>query len=411
MNQFQSTILFGIILISIIQLLSISHNTGGISTILIDYDVADEIITVDNDGYYHNDNDASNDNDVYYNGDDDETTSTADGRIYKDNEVDKNHKKQEDDDNNNDSDHYPLDSININDILSLSNGKSHFDDGGTRKGENYNAILTNVKDGGKIVFDDNDTLPDVKDAVKNLDDDINQKGINPSWIHHDCLKPLQEPIMGTHDLSRIINVGMPKCGSTSLMTFFKEDFYSRHLHCGRKGFCGPCMRKSIQANKPILASCGNFTVWTQMDFETNECIFPQISYLKEIYQEAPNATFILPFRDVAGWMNSLNAWAPQNHTIRKRIGKMCKFPELGIKQGDLLEDATMIEFLCNHVKHIRQFVHDHPSLTLIEFSIEDSSAGNFLASLFHVDASRWGKQNAQDYNKSSITKSAISEKK
>jgi hypothetical protein len=238
----------------------------------------------------------------------------------------------------------------------------------------------------------------------NHDGDSTVDSSNPAAMHqyehldHDCFEPYPTPMMGTHDLSQIINVGMPKCGSNSLHQFFNQDFNSRHFHCGRVGFCGECMEKYIEANQPPIQNCGKFKVLTQMDYTTfSYCVFPQITYLEEIYKEAPNATFILPFRNVTGWIKSISEWVIPGDftpTLRLRLNKSCDFTSIGIEQNSLLEDENMKKLYCNHVKHVRQFVHDHPSLTLIEFSIEDPNAGNILASHFPVDASNWGKNNA-----------------
>lgn len=217
-------------------------------------------------------------------------------------------------------------------------------------------------------------------------------------LDHDCLEPYPTPMMGTHDLSRIINVGMPKCGSNSLHQFFKPKFNSIHFICRKAGYCGKCMEKNIEANEPPIENCGNYTVLTQMDYTTfSYCVFPQITYLEEIYNEAPNATFILPFRNVTGWIKSISEWVipgAKNPTLRLRLNKSCDFTSIGIERNSLSEDENMMKLYCNHVKNVRQFVHDHPSLTLIEFSIEDPNAGNILASHFPVDASNWGKKNA-----------------
>ncbi len=222
------------------------------------------------------------------------------------------------------------------------------------------------------------------------DGNYSTKNRKSDHLDHNCLEPFHTPMMGTHDLSRIINVGMPKCGSTSLNQFFQDDFYSRHFHCGMKGYCGDCIKANIEDNQPPLVNCGNFTVWTQMDQTHRTCIFPQIFYLEEIYNEAPNATFILPFRNVTGWIRSVSNWKK----FRQRLNNVCDFTKIGIEQKSLMIDENMEALFCNHVKHIRQFVHDHPSLTLIEVSIEDPSAGNILASHFPVDASKWGQKNA-----------------
>jgi len=244
-----------------------------------------------------------------------------------------------------------------------------------------------------VAFRDSD-LSDENYVVNNDDDDSNQQNNNndKSYLDHDCFKPYHTPIMGTHDLSRIINVGMPKCGSNSLYQYFHMGgFYSRHYHCGQGGYCGRCIYSQVKEKQPLLSNCGNFTVWTQMDFTNGGlCIFPQITLLDELYNENPNATFILPFRNVTGWIKSVTNWPPNHPNYRVRINNLCDFTEIGIERKSLMEDKNMAALYCNHVKHVRQFVHDHPSLTLIEFSIEDQNAGDILERYFGVNASYWG---------------------
>lgn len=262
----------------------------------------------------------------------------------------------------------------------------------------------------KIIFIVKDIEEDTKKTITYQKKDKH----NSSWIlNENCLKPLQKPIIGVHDLSRIINVGMPKCGSTSLAHFFKADYHTSHWNCGKEikavGKCGTCMQDAVKKNLLPLSNCGNFTVFAQMDyfkFDFNEmrdlnqplrsneksCTFPQITYLNEIYQEAPNATFILPFRNVSSWINSISKW----NNMRKRFEAFCDFSELGITKNNmsLTEDKNLILLYCNHVKKVRRFVLDRPSLSLIEFSIEDPNAGYYLSSFFPlVNASHWGQVN------------------
>ena len=131
-----------------------------------------------------------------------------------------------------------------------------------------------------------------------------------------------------------------------------------------------------------------------MDYTNNDpCVYPQISLLEELYNENPNATFILPFRNVTGWIKSVTNWP----TLRLRLNDLCDFTEVGIEPKTLMEDKNMAALYCNHVKHVRQFVHDHPSLTLIEFSIEDQNAGDILERYFGVKASNWGQANANKH--------------
>jgi hypothetical protein len=217
-----------------------------------------------------------------------------------------------------------------------------------------------------------------------------------TWLNADCLQPLDRPILGTHDLSRILNMGMPKMGSSSLAKLFSKNFFQRHFHCGRAGYCGSCMREAAREEKDLLVNCGNFTVWTQMDHDTGrDAVYPQIQYLAELYEAAPHATFLLPFRNISAWVNSMTNWDAHGRvqwTLRKRFEKSA-FPEVDWTRDNGKNDSDYNIFFCNHVRRVRTWVADHPSLSLIEFSIDDPHTGDYLASLFPVDAADWGKAN------------------
>merc|ERR1711862_631043 len=90
--------------------------------------------------------------------------------------------------------------------------------------------------------------------------------------------------------------------------------------CGGDGYCGTCIQKAIDARLPPLSSCGNYIVYAQMDQASKgDCIFPQIEFLDELYEESPNAIFILPFRNVSAWIKSVQKW----HGMRKRFDNGC----------------------------------------------------------------------------------------
>ena len=38
------------------------------------------------------------------------------------------------------------------------------------------------------------------------------------------------------------------------------------------------------------------------------CLFPQLTLLEEIHEEAPDATFVLSFRPVEDWIESAAGW-------------------------------------------------------------------------------------------------------
>lgn len=220
-----------------------------------------------------------------------------------------------------------------------------------------------------------------------------------------CFEPMNKIIgPGFHNTipTRVINVGMPKTGSTSLQNLFIQSGQAnnnsyqnaRHFHCGKDiGPCGACIQKAIENNKPPLASCGNYTVWTQLDYPMyNDCYFPQVSALEEIVKENPDAVLILPLRNVSRWINSINKWGD----MRKILTRRCDIP--GLKRFEGFYDHHFERFLCGHVENVRKLVKDYPTLTLIEFNIEHDNSGRRLAShLPGLDETFWGASNAGPY--------------
>mmetsp|Transcript_8990 Transcript_8990/g.15633 ORF Transcript_8990/g.15633 Transcript_8990/m.15633 type:complete len:300 (-) Transcript_8990:146-1045(-) len=233
-----------------------------------------------------------------------------------------------------------------------------------------------------------------------------------SWVDFDCFQPLPHPILGEYknwnknestvkslNAPHIVNVGFPKCGSTSLFEFLLTaniSYPKKSSHmwpCG-KGPCGQCIRKAVNNSLPPLQSCGNSASFTQIDqtpFSGTGCIWPQISYLKEIYEGAPETIFLLPFRNVTDWIKSATFY----HGLKRRMWNLCVFPEYNLTKG-WGSDKDMEDLYCRHVKHVRHFVSQRPSLTLVEYSISDKGVGDFLASQLphmNLNGSKYGHRN------------------
>ena len=233
----------------------------------------------------------------------------------------------------------------------------------------------------------------------------------------DCFNPLHLPVLGDYknwninnnmNAPKIINVGFPKCGSSTLNDFLSKGIprgkqlstigynVSHFWPCNKQrghGECGSCMRNATEEGVPPLASCGNFAAYTQVDsVSKSECQFPQISYLNEIYNEEPSAIFLLPFRNVSDWIRSVSKW----NTMRTRITTSCHFPEYNFTKEMGSKDEELKDLYCKHVKHIRKFVFDHPTITLIEYSIGGEGVGDYLAKLLphmRLNGSLYGHKN------------------
>jgi hypothetical protein len=195
-----------------------------------------------------------------------------------------------------------------------------------------------------------------------------------------------------------LNVGFPKAGSSSLHAFFKcGGINSNHFECKGPETCGECMENAIRQGLPPLKTCGNYEAFTQLDVTLHsqkKCYWPQIEALEQIHHEAPNATFILNFRNMPNWVRSLQHWGHLDD--RMMACKISGSPVLPSPGGSNNNNATNLwleDFFCNQVERVRDFVVKHPSHALIEVDIEDPSAGEFLSHAFDIKAACWGQSN------------------
>jgi hypothetical protein len=264
----------------------------------------------------------------------------------------------------------------------------------------------------------------------------------------------------------ILNMGMPKLGSTSLYYYFQcKGLTATHWNLGTEKFEGLCMRDAVKVGLPPLETCtsrdsddsANSTNTTQtqkqkqythaimqMDValplgtryrtlipafrssvEKDDCFFPQLSLLEEFHAENPYATFVINFRPMKDWVNSIVNWSD----ILERL-QQCDLPNLprGIPslsqhknetETQTYLEATMTQFFCSHVLHVRNFVRDHPTHNLIELDLYDERTPYLLDALFpsssqqrspsddiatnangtSLESSCWGKSNEGDKNK------------
>ena len=65
-----------------------------------------------------------------------------------------------------------------------------------------------------------------------------------------------------------------------------------------------------------------------------------------------------------------------------------------------MEYEEMTNFFCQHVNKVRKFVANYPSMSLIEFDLEDENAADYLAGIFpQLNASDWGQKNKGAFRK------------
>ena len=207
----------------------------------------------------------------------------------------------------------------------------------------------------------------------------------------------------------IINVGMPKSGSSSLADFMAcGGVKTSHFTCGKHHLsdkmCNTCLEFNHNASKPLLDNCGDFDAWAQIDapasahHSCNGLNYPQITLLDELHAAYPSATFVLPTRPPAHWIESLDNWNTSVADMEKRetyrpLLANCDLAEAGFPKGVGTTDAELTDFYNKHTEAVHRFVRAHPSHQLITVDIEHSDAGKKLSAAVGLPERCWGKSN------------------
>jgi hypothetical protein len=177
----------------------------------------------------------------------------------------------------------------------------------------------------------------------------------------------------------------------SIHSFFGNAGYtSKHLVCGRTDNrrhhdCAQCIADSIEQGLPPLQLCRKADVYSQIDGTAYKKLFyPQIDLLEELVNGQPNATFLLPFRSMDGWYQSVSRWG----TLWRRMWNAnLTIGETSLGAGSQEEFTN---FFCEHVRRVREIV---PANRLVEIDIEDPSIGTRLSDIFDIDEECWGRTN------------------
>jgi hypothetical protein len=176
-------------------------------------------------------------------------------------------------------------------------------------------------------------------------------------------------------------VGYSKVGSTTLKSFFYcLGFASNH------GQNGKSMFGNLHNGKNLYSNGGNVKahVYTEINSNTDEGYYPQISLLDELHEINPDSTLVFNFRPIADWIHSMENWnamhirmaafrlpglvQTQNQRNRNaKISRVMKLKEELKANGTddkivrsinrpriiKLQHVQMAKFWCGHVLHMR----------------------------------------------------------
>mmetsp|Transcript_24434 Transcript_24434/g.37383 ORF Transcript_24434/g.37383 Transcript_24434/m.37383 type:complete len:309 (-) Transcript_24434:275-1201(-) len=257
------------------------------------------------------------------------------------------------------------------------------------------APLDNSPDSAVIV-------PEKKDDAEHSESD-SESCLRPRSNNRDAVvkSPMKLPI---------INLGMPKMGSTSLQSYLECGGYeSVHWLCGGR-YCGDCIEEAIQAGLPPFSSqdpkckINNIDAYTQIDRGPENLV--QVNYLHEIMAGVPSATFVLTFRNMTKWYMSMSNWwtdskevpfnSTKDNTMRGRF-EVANITGLPVGVGRNVSEFS--HFYCEYVKRVREEVAKYPGRhELIEIDIEDPTVGRQMEEAFGVNRTCWGHSNTGNHN-------------
>jgi len=199
--------------------------------------------------------------------------------------------------------------------------------------------------------------------------------------------------------AKIVVLGMPKCGTTSLHESFKRaGFRSVHwaLDAGQEvkkdtrlrlygegadeRLLGRLITKAVQRGLPPFALLPgevdalaemNGCHWTSKQKDAVQAYFPQMQYLREICDAYPDAHFILNSRNLQDWVKSVD----KHNDMRERLIQ-ADLP--GLPKGIGERDEDLIEWVSRHHERVAaQLMH----CRLLKFNIDVHGAAELSAFL------------------------------
>jgi len=146
----------------------------------------------------------------------------------------------------------------------------------------------------------------------------------------------------------IILIGFPKSGTTSFQTMFEKLGYnSIHWKCS-EGYIGRIIKRNKENGRPLLTGLSDkYNCITEMNvcISKKYCYWPQIVDYKQLYQENPDALFILNKRDPMKIHSSFQRWG--NYDKR-----LYKYNSEGL---DECSESGFIRLIPKHYSDVEEF--------------------------------------------------------
>lgn len=198
---------------------------------------------------------------------------------------------------------------------------------------------------------------------------------------------------------RVINLGLPKSGTTSLgqaLTHAGLKVADWRIRAGqskedklKRAFVGRLMYRGYFDNGDPLSLMGEFDAFTEIDIIRDGLnLWPQTDWglLAAIRAHHPGAKFILTHRDAAKTSDSMGRWSNLGRT------RLPNAAIPGMPEGWGKTHAERIRWIEGHFTFCRQVFGN--SADFLEYDIEDPDAQAKVAEFLEIDLPWWGVANA-----------------
>ncbi len=200
------------------------------------------------------------------------------------------------------------------------------------------------------------------------------------------------------DTLRVVNLGLPKSGTTTLGEALKRagmrvaDWKIRRGQSEtQRGFVGMLMYRGYYNSGDPLEFLHEFNAFTEIDVvREGKNAWPQCDWalLAAIRVRYPGAKFILSHRDAANHADSMRRWSNLG-TRRLPQNAVPGLPEgFGRKPGELER------WIDGHTAFCRQVFAGAGDF--LEYDIEDPNAQGRIAAFLGIDLPWWGKANVNE---------------
>jgi hypothetical protein len=183
--------------------------------------------------------------------------------------------------------------------------------------------------------------------------------------------------------AKIFVIGFNKCGTTAFHEFFMANGISARHHGSNNTAKNIAVNivRNISLGRNILFGIDEWTAYTDMNYVSNSIYIEACRFFRRFHIEYPDAYFILPQRDIEGWIRSRMAHGGGSFAERVAANLNCTAGQL----ADLwrAQHAAHVAEVLKYFDGYRRF---------LTFDIERDSPNRlqkFLQPTFDVDPGLW----------------------